>query len=474
MLCAAKLGHCVPSTCTDQDVLVGFQNFLNNVTQPFDINLRGYLYNCHTTDESIPMEAADWVVGALILILVVIVLVGTAIDLWLNVLQLDIASDRVVVILQGFSIYENIGKLFRVGPNSEGLGSIHGIRFISMSWVILGHTYLKYVTNNGFYNNYVDILPLYAGANTMSAVRSAAFSVDTFFLIGATLLAYLTMKELDRSRGGGVQFWAMYYVHRYIRLTGVYAVVVALHATYLKFLATGPNSYTLTDTRETCRDGWWLNLLYINNFNEDLGRDQCIGWSWYLANDMQMFLVSPLVIYPMWRWPRVGGAVWSALLLVAATVLRLVRELQDYGDSAREARNFYEVYSKPWYRYQPHIIGLMLGAALFHLRKQRKAEKIAREDPDGEGSPRDKRHVLPLAAVVAGWTLAWLSGLWCIYGRAWGGNEFDMSKAADVTFESFSKVGWSLALAWVIFACAEVRSSTRPVLFSKIHMYLIV
>jgi peptidoglycan/LPS O-acetylase OafA/YrhL len=86
------------------------------------------------------------------------------------------------------------GKLFHVGPHKDGLGSIHGIRFISMSWVLLGHTYLKYVTNNGFYNNYLDIGDLYAGSYYMAAVRSAPFSVDTFFLIGATLLAYLTMK----------------------------------------------------------------------------------------------------------------------------------------------------------------------------------------------------------------------------------------------------------------------------------------
>ena len=45
---------------------------------------------------------------------------------------------------------------------------------------------------------------------------SASFA---FFAIctGATLLSYLTLKELDKNNGGSLKFWAMFIVHRYIR-----------------------------------------------------------------------------------------------------------------------------------------------------------------------------------------------------------------------------------------------------------------
>jgi hypothetical protein len=179
-----------------------------------------------------------------------------------------------------------------------------------------------------------------------------------------------------------------------------------------------------------------------------------------------MFLISPLIIYPLWRWP-LFGAIGSCGLLAGATVVRLVRELQDYGDPERAAHNFYEVYSKPWYRYQPYIIGLMLGAGLFHLRRWRRAagEKNAdKPSPAAAAASPGRNRVLIMA--LAGWTLASLAGLWCVYGRAWGGREFTLPKADYVIFESFSKIGWSLALAWVIFACAEVRDvffNTWPV-----------
>ncbi len=46
-------------------------------------------------------------------------------------------------------------------------------------------------------------------------IMNAVPSVDTFFLLSGCLLAYLTLKELDKTKGK--LNWIMYYVHRYIR-----------------------------------------------------------------------------------------------------------------------------------------------------------------------------------------------------------------------------------------------------------------
>ena len=68
-----------------------------------------------------------------------------------------------------------------------------------------------------------------------AVISNALPSVDSFFLIGnliflsnvwcyisnkssgATLLSYLTLKELDKNNGGSLKFWIMFVVHRYIR-----------------------------------------------------------------------------------------------------------------------------------------------------------------------------------------------------------------------------------------------------------------
>ena len=45
-----------------------------------------------------------------------------------------------------------------------------------------------------------------------------------------------------------------------------------------------------------CEENWWTNILYVNNV---VGiHNACLGQSWYLADDMQFFLVSPIMLIP--------------------------------------------------------------------------------------------------------------------------------------------------------------------------------
>ena len=45
-------------------------------------------------------------------------------------------------ILLGFSAIKNTKKIFDIGNTEGQLECLNGIRFISIAWVILGHTYL--------------------------------------------------------------------------------------------------------------------------------------------------------------------------------------------------------------------------------------------------------------------------------------------------------------------------------------------
>ena len=62
--------------------------------------------------------------------------------------------------------------------------------------------------------------------------------------------------------------------------------------------------------------------LYTQNRDNFSFRYQCIFETWYLAAEMQMFLVSPLIIYPLWRWRR-AGLVWTIIILATFTGLNV-------------------------------------------------------------------------------------------------------------------------------------------------------
>ena len=50
---------------------------------------------------------------------------------------------------------------------------------------------------------------------------------------------------------------------------------------------------------------------------------QCLDHSWYMSVEMQIFLATPLIIYPMWKygkWGLAATSVYAAASTIAATV----------------------------------------------------------------------------------------------------------------------------------------------------------
>ena len=134
---------------------------------------------------------------------------------------------------------------------------------------------------------------------------NAMFSVDTFFFMSGLLISYMTFPELEKKRFSQV----MFYIHRYIRLTMPLAFAIAFTAAFPKFMSYGP-VYELDYESQACRDYGWRNLLYINNFFEGAS---CLGQTWYLANDMQFYILSPIIFLPLYK-NRKGGFLNAAMI----------------------------------------------------------------------------------------------------------------------------------------------------------------
>ena len=105
-------------------------------------------------------------------------------------------------------------------------------------------------------------------------------------------------------------------------------------ATVYRHTDTGP-LHMAEGVSESCARNPWTNLLYINNFftgtpfipggetyasRPDDG--QCLGQTWYLANDMQFFIIAPPIIYIVWKWKRIGLALSGILICIYFYVIQ--------------------------------------------------------------------------------------------------------------------------------------------------------
>lgn len=130
-------------------------------------------------------------------------------------------------------------------------------------------------------------------------IGNASFAVDTFFFLSGLLVALLFLRKGERASrqksvfafiGKGSMKASLMFIYRYLRLTPVYLVAIIANELSLKHTYNqsvfSPSIYD----HVTCHHFWWRNILYINNWYPF--QELCMIWSWYLANDMQFYLMA--------------------------------------------------------------------------------------------------------------------------------------------------------------------------------------
>jgi peptidoglycan/LPS O-acetylase OafA/YrhL len=339
--------------------------------------------------------------------------------------------------ITAFSVFKNVGMILSTKQPPTAITSLNGIRVISMGWVILGHTFLWCygITSN----------PLYVVTNVASRfsaqpIVNGYFSVDSFFFLSGTLVAYLTLREMERKKG---RFPVItYYLHRYLRLTMVYAFLLFFWWTLTVHLGNGPTwrkaAGVDSDLQNNCEKYWWTNFLYINNLYPWGLKDECMGWTWYLSNDMQFYILAPLIVIPLYFFFPAGLLISGVLIIVTIVANGAIAGVKGFQANMFQDHSGGEnndIYIKPYTRAGPYIVGLVLGYILF---------KKVRINIHWLADWLIYRVVL---TVAGGCLFSTLYGLYSSWGR--GG----ISLAENVSYFMFSRFVWAFGLALLVFAC---------------------
>ena len=364
-------------------------------------------------------------------------------------------ADKARGLLLTFSLYETVPKIFSVKKQpSHAITCLHGIRVISMFWIILSHVQLWlsfFVSNRTIYIRDTTTRFSYR------VLPSGILAVDSFLLMSGLLVTYLTLRQLNKRKGKLKLTLSMYYIHRILRLTPVYIFVLFTYWFLTVHLADGPVWQQTIGTSsvfyKSCEKYWWTNVLFINNIFPRNHINICMPWTWYLANDMQFYILAPIIIVPLFsrRYYPVGLTMIG--LLVAMNLATRAGITAGYGFSANVAK-FEEVsnalngdaqeehnvtddlYTKPWSRVGPYLIGILMGFIFYKGLK-----------------PNFRKSYFNQIFYVSLWILA--AGLYfsTVYGVRGTITEYKLSKAEDVTYQTFSRLAWSIGVACITYAC---------------------
>jgi len=332
------------------------------------------------------------------------------------------------------------GRGSKVDPELEIL---NGIRVISISTVIIGHTFLYSL--RGPVSNPTVMLQWF-DRWTFYILMSAPYSVDIFFWLSGFLGCYLMLEMYKKKKGKG-QPYPLVILHRFLRITPLYFATI-LHFWFIMAMAgTGPIFFKYKDEYAgACNRYWWSHMLFINNFYPFNSDEQCMGWTWYLPNDMQFFLLLPPLVYLLYRFRKVGMIVIGVLMSASFIASMVILYIEGFSPSfLRVKENYYRVYyMKPYMRISPFLIGLYMGLVIYSFRNDSAEDSIIKRFCD---------------KVKSSWVLRQLyywSGLSILVGLTFvfkpiNVNPDDFPQIFNSFFMTFSKPLFVLGLNFLIF-----------------------
>merc|ERR1712070_387388 len=132
-------------------------------------------------------------------------------------------------------------------------------------------------------------------------------SVDTFFFISGFLASYVgSNRETPLVKG---------VANRYLRLAPCLGFALMIYVLILPFMAEGPFAPRYQDAifRRCHAWTWWTPLLFIMNFLPWYNDDVCMGWTWYLGNDM-IFAIVGIALLNLYKWRSKLG--WAMVIFI--------------------------------------------------------------------------------------------------------------------------------------------------------------
>ncbi|KAG6457759.1 hypothetical protein O3G_MSEX010484 [Manduca sexta] len=305
-------------------------------------------------------------------------------------------------LLLSFSMKANILQIFDQSVGADTVPVVHGLRTLSMVWVIFGHTCIvvfKYADNTA-------LRAILEKSFLFQLILSAVYSVDTFFCLG---------------------------------LTAPYLFVLGVVEVTMKWFAYNAVFEPPAMDHETCPHYWWRNLLYINTLFPV--EQMCMLWSWYLSDDTQFYAVSAILLILSTSHFKLSVSLTGVFFFSSLITTGYVSWSSEHIPNSEDPfTQFDKIYDKPWTRLGPYLVGMLTGWILFKTNLKIRMKSIW---------------------AWVGWLVCAAMLLFLIFGLY----KTELSPAAAAVYSALSHSLWAACVGWIIIACSTGHGGwVRPLL----------
>jgi len=147
-----------------------------------------------------------------------------------------------------------------------------------------------------------------------------------------------------------------FYIRRIFRILPSYSASLLIYYLLASNIA---YKYSRIEVR-ICDDKIWTNFLFIQNFYSFI----CMSWSWSIAVEMQMYLISPLIVWLVLRFER-----FAHLTLIGFSLISMGSYIGlTYGHDANASEWMEYVYIRPYSRIFAYLIGMQVALVIAQQR----------------------------------------------------------------------------------------------------------
>lgn len=341
--------------------------------------------------------------------------------------------------LTTFSVTRNWRELVSSRHSDDDIKTVHGIRFLNAILIFLCHKSVESLIPKV---NRTQMAMNTAGPNSI-LVRMCALYTDVFLMLSGMLVAYSLAKQLKKGRKIKM---IQEYIGRYIRVMPsiITTMLVTAYVIPLLVQQSPQRAMVIEKPAELCKDFGWRNLLMIHNWFKF--EEMCNLHTHHVGSDFELFLVAPILVTILWKWPKNGFPLILGLG-TASTFARFyvtyTRELLYFVQFGAKLSNLLatanHLYTIPTYRFTVYGIGLLLG---FILRRYNNIQLTKLQYFSGQ-----LVNGALIAAVIAGGSLMNT------------GIDVKYNVISHSFYAAFAPIFYCLHVAWIIFSAQQGRKS---------------
>ncbi|XP_054707054.1 nose resistant to fluoxetine protein 6-like [Uloborus diversus] len=420
-----RFSVCVPSLCTLEDM----RNIAQKAGESFDMEIK--IPQCYVRE--VNFQAVHIAVICGVSLLLIICIYGSVVEYNLSE---DFSLSKHISVRQKifccFSIVSNFRRLTSPSKGSEELKVLHGLRALSMAWVMLGHTYiwLNFQLLSG-----TNFIVHTFNSWTFGPVMNAWLSVESFFFLSGLLTSYAALKIMAKMKGRiNVP---LYILRRYIRTTPSLLLLMGL-AFFMPLVSSGPFWYERVEPElQSCRSNWWTSVLYISNW---MGfQNICIHPTWFLSADFQLHVFSVIFLFIFHRSQSIGLFLIVVVIFLCNGAVGFLTYTKDLppiipvstGNDLMIQETIDSIHLMTFTHAGPYFVGFLSGVLILRCKDIR----------------------MNKMTLIFGWSVSITLALTSLYGaHRWNIGEPHGPFLSSV-FAALHRTTFTIGVAWVTFAC---------------------